>query len=191
MSEARTTRATSADPLEALDADRRAAFVAVADRLIPAAHGMPSAADIVGDVRLRFVLGARPDLLEPLMAALRPELGTDPSARLAALERAEPDHHAALVLAVVGGYYTDADVRERLGYPGQLAKQVEAWRYPEYLEEGLIQKVLARGAVWRDPATGRRAEASYSLEAMDDSRTPGSDRAAQDGGTADSNRETT
>ena len=32
---------------------------AVADHLIPAAHGMPSAADVVGDARLRFVL-ARP-----------------------------------------------------------------------------------------------------------------------------------
>ena len=29
--------------------------------------------------------------------------------------------------------------------------------YPAYLEEGLIDAVLARGPVWRDPATGQRA----------------------------------
>jgi len=119
---------------------------------------MPSAGAIVGDVRLRFVLNARPDLVDPLRAALRPGLGSDPAARLATLERDEPDHHAALLLVVVGGYYTDKDVRERLGYPGQQAKTLYSWQYPVYMEEGLTDQVLARGPIWRDPATGRRAE---------------------------------
>lgn len=141
-----------------LDARQLATFALVADHLIPAAHGMPSAGEIVGDARIAFVLGARPDLALPLGGALRAELGDDPAARLAALERDHPDHHAALVMVVVGGYYTDPDVRERLGYPGQVAKPVQAWRYPEYIEEGLTDQVLARGPVWRDPATGRRAE---------------------------------
>ena len=146
------------DPLVRFDDQRLAAFAVVADYLIPEAHGMPSAGAVVNETRLRFVLAARPDLAEPLRAALRPELGDDPAARLAALERDEPEHHGALVLAVVGGYYTDRDVRDRLGYPGQQAKQLYSWKYPEYMEEGLIDKVLARGPVWRDPATGRRAE---------------------------------
>lgn len=147
------------DPLLALDGEWRATFAALADHLIPAAHGMPSAADVVNDVRLRFVLNARPDLTQPLVAALRGELGDDPATRLAVLESDEPDHRAALLLVVVGGYYTDRDVRERLGYPGQEAKPVESWRYPDYLEEGLTEPVVARGPIWRDPATGRRAEA--------------------------------
>ena len=151
---------TPADPLLVFAAGERATFTAVADLLIPAAHGMPSAGDVVGDARLRFVLGARPDLIAPLAAALRPEHGDDPAARLAALEREDPDHRAALLQAIVFGYYTDAGVRERLGYPGQEAKQIYSWQYPVYLEEGLIAQVLARGPVWRDPATGRRAEAS-------------------------------
>lgn len=163
-----TAPSAPADPLVAFDDDRRATFSAVADRLIPEAHGMPSARDVVGDVRLRFVLTARPDLVEPFLASLRPELGADPGARLAALERDAPDQHAALLLAVVGGYYTDADVRERLGYPGQLAKQLYSWKYPEYMEEGLIGQVLARGPVWRDPATGRRATALATPHASDD-----------------------
>ena len=150
------TRSSPDDPLARLDAGRRAVFAAVASELIPAAHGMPSAGEVVGDARLRFVLGARPDLLEPLLAALRPELGDDTGGRIATLGRDEPGVLAALQLVVVGGYYTDREVRERIGYPGQEARQVVAWKVPEYLEEGLIDTVLARGQTWRDPGTGRR-----------------------------------
>jgi hypothetical protein len=156
------SNAQAPDPLDTLDPGRRAVFAALADRLIPEAHGMPSAADVVGDTRLRFVLRARPDLVEPLRAALRAELGDDPATRLATLEHDEPDHHAALLLTVVGGYYTDADVRERLNYPGQVAKQLYSWKVPDFIEEGLTDQVLARGPIWRDPTTGRRAGSTRS-----------------------------
>jgi len=145
------------DPLSGVDADARRIFAAIADRLIPAAHGMPSAAEVVGDDRLRFVLRARPDLLEPFVAALRAELGDDPATRLATLEAEEPVSLAALQLVLVGGYYTDKRVREGIGYPGQMAIEVRSWEVPPYLEEGLIDAVLARGQIWRDPATGKRA----------------------------------
>jgi hypothetical protein len=151
------TAAESAEALDGFDAGRRATFATVADHLIPAAHGMPSAGEVVDAARLAFVLKARPDLAEPLRAALRAELGDDPATRLASLERDEPAHHAALVLAVVGGYYTDRHVRELIGYPGQLAKQIYTWKVPDFMAEGLTDQVLARGPVWRDPATGRRA----------------------------------
>ncbi len=145
------------EPLDGLDPARLATLAAIADRLIPAAGGMPSAATVVTEERLRFVLAARPDLAEPLRAALRPELGDDAGARLDALAQEDPATLGALQLAIVGGYYTDRDVRERIGYPGQEALTIRSWEYPVYLEEGLIDAVLARGPVWRDPATGRRA----------------------------------
>jgi len=121
---------------------------------------MPSAADVVTDDRLRFVLGARPDLVDPLRAALRADLGDDAQARLDRLGEDDPATLYALQLVVVGAYYTDRDVRERIGYPGQVAITVRSWEYPAYLEEGLIDAVVARGPVWRDPATGRRADAT-------------------------------
>ena len=139
-----------------LSAGEPETFAAIADHLIPAAHGMPSAAEVVDDVRVAFVLRARPDLVEPLRAALRPDLGTDVAARLQTLAD-EPTNMAALQLTIVAGYYTDRRVRELIGYPGQLAIEVKSWLVPEYLEEGLIDAVLARGAVWRDPSTGQRA----------------------------------
>ena len=154
--------AGAADPVAAvvLDDARWAALRGVADLLIPDAHGMPAAGAVLVEARLRFVIAARPDLWEPLLAALRPELGTDPASRVATLERDEPDQHAALIGVVVFGYYTDKRVRDLLAYPGQMAKQLYSWKLPDYIEEGLIDAVQARGPVWRDPATGRRALAT-------------------------------
>ena len=144
-------------PLASLDAAEVATLRAVADRLIPAAGDMPSAAAVLSDARLRFVLNARPDLLGPLRTALRLELGDDVAARLDVLGRDEPATLYALQLVIVGGYYTDAQVRDLIGYPGQMAIELRSWEYPAYLEEGLIDAVLARGPVWRDPSTGQRA----------------------------------
>src|SRR4051812_32837259 len=124
------TAAMAADPLETLDAGARSRLALIADSLIPAAHGMPSAAEALTDERLRFVLTARPDLVEPLAAALRPELGDDPRARLEALGGDESAALGALQLVIVAGYYMDRDVRERIGYPGQLAIEVKSWLYP-------------------------------------------------------------
>lgn len=149
---------SAVDPLASLDPDSRRRLGQIADRLIPAAHGMPSAGEVVDEERLRFVLSARPDLVEPLRAALRADLGDGDAGRLEALERDEPANLAALQLVIVGGYYTDERVRELIGYPGQLALEVHSSEMPLYVEEGLVDAVLARGPVWRDPATGRRAQ---------------------------------
>ena len=150
----------SVDQAATLTDAERATLAAIADRLIPAAHGMPSAADVVTDERLRFVLNARPDLAAPLHAALRPDLGDDQGARLEALGRDDPAALGALHLVIVAGYYTDRTVRELIGYPGQMALSLRSWELPDYIDEGLIDAVLARGPVWRDPATGQRATAT-------------------------------
>jgi hypothetical protein len=145
------------DPLAGLDATERATLADVADRLIPAAHGMPSAAEVLTEDRLRFVLSSRADLLGPLRTALRADLGADVERRLATLGRDEPAILYALQLVVVSGYYTDRRVKDLIGYPGQMALELRSWEVPPYVDEGLIDAVLARGATWRDPATGQRA----------------------------------
>jgi len=148
------------EEIDILSTGERTTLAAVAERLIPAAGDMPSAAEVVGDDRLRFVLNARPDLLEPLRKALRPELGDDVVARLDVLGRDEPATLYALQLVIVAGYYTDARVRQLIGYPGQAALTLRSWEVPAYIDEGLVDAVLARGPVWRDPATGVRAQAT-------------------------------
>ncbi|HUS23275.1 MAG TPA: hypothetical protein VMZ66_14825 [Aeromicrobium sp.] len=155
----------------------------IADSLIPAAHGMPSAAEIVTDDRLAFVLRARPDLLEPLKASLRPELSPDVPARLEGLKE-EPTNVSALQLTIVAGYYTDKRVKELIGYPGQMAIDVKSWLVPPYIEEGLIDAVLARGATWRDPSTGQRivvADAPHTYAERFTSSAPQGENDGRDG----------
>ena len=135
-----------------IDADRLATLTMVADHLIPAAHGMPSAAEIVSGSQVRFVLRSRPDLAAPLHRALHPELGPDPQGRLDELAKHDPEAHAAVQLTVVAGYYTDPEVRARIGYPGQESRPVNALDYPAYVAEGLLDAVVRRGPIWRDPS---------------------------------------
>ena len=89
--------------------EQRANLATVADRLIPAAHGMPSAGTVVNEERLRFVLSARPDLVEPLRVAL----GAGPAEVGARLDM---NHHIAAreglvkcLLDTIGGRMTLAD----------------------------------------------------------------------------------
>ena len=135
-----------------LDPARQAVLAAVADHLIPAAHGMPSAGNVVDARSVAFVLGARPDLVAPLRAALADDLPSAVGERLAVLETSWPDLLATVHLVVVGAYYADEGVRAALGYPGQVARPVSAFDYPEYVEEGLIDRVLERGQVWKAPS---------------------------------------
>ena len=160
--------------------EQRSNLAAVADRLIPAAHGMPSAGAVVNEERLRFVLNARPDLLEPLRAALGAG-PVDVDARLDMLARDHPQALGALQLVIVAGYYTDKTVRELIGYPGQVALSLRSWELPEYLEEGLIDAVLARGPIWRDPATGQRASGTGAPRTYAERFSP--DAAPPEGGT--------
>jgi len=106
--------------------------------------------------------------------------------RLEALGRDEPATLGALQLVIVSGYYTDAGVRDLIGYPGQMAIDLRTFGYPAYLDEGLIDAVLARGAVWRDPSTGQRAvvtDAPRTYAERFAALTDAPDRAPPEGGT--------
>jgi hypothetical protein len=46
------------------------------------------------------------------------------------------------VLVMVGGYYHHPDVRRLIGYPGQVARVVLAFDYPDYLTEGLLDHLV-------------------------------------------------
>ncbi len=123
---------------------------AIADALIPAAHGMPSAGRIgVADGQLDRVLAARPDLVEPLGRALSGDPGEAPEDVLRRLQSDDPAANDALVLTVVGGYYTHPDVRRALKYDGQIPVLVRPEIIPNYVEEGLIDPVLERGSIYR------------------------------------------
>lgn len=85
----------------------------LADALIPAGDGMPSAseADASGKWTER-ALAARPDLA----AAFERALG---SADVETLQKDDSEAFAALGEIVSGAYYMNVKVRKRIGYPGQ------------------------------------------------------------------------
>ncbi len=127
--------------------DRLRAF---SDVLIPSAHGMPAASEIgVADRQLDRVLRARPDLLEPMARALADADPGDAERSLSRIEAADPIAHEALLMTIVGAYYTHPDVRTRLGYDGQQPVEVRPEIIPNYVEEGLIDPVLERGPIYR------------------------------------------
>jgi NDP-sugar pyrophosphorylase family protein len=121
-----------------------------ADVLIPAAHGMPAAGEVgVADGQLDKVLAVRPDLAEPLARAVADVDPADHETSLARLRESDAQAHDALLLVVAGGYYIDPDVRRRIGYDGQQPVEVRPEIIPNYVEEGLIEPLLARGPIYR------------------------------------------
>jgi hypothetical protein len=134
--------------------DLRRRLSKVADDLIPAAEGMPAASSVdVGGKQLDLVLRTLPDLVPHLVRALSwseaPDSGIEWVRRLQA---EDGKAYVALTVAIVGGYYTHPEVRRLLGYPGQLGKPVFPG-YPEYVTEGLLDAVLDRGPIYREPET--------------------------------------
>jgi hypothetical protein len=133
-----------------LDDERRATLAALADELVPAALGMPSATEV--DVHLEginHVLAARPDLAEPLARLLDDLAGQEPAAALARLNEEDPEAIGVLGTAVTGAYYIDPRVRDLLGYHGQPNKPPQPGESDEYLAGGILDPVRERGPVFR------------------------------------------
>ena len=123
----------------------RETLAALADALIPAADGMPSASQAgAAGALLDEVLAVRRDLEEPLAELTAAARGADPGAEVERLKQENPPLFEALTTAVAGGYFLSADVRTRLGYPGQQAKQLE-----DDFDQELLQPVIERGPIFR------------------------------------------
>jgi hypothetical protein len=122
----------------------------LADALIPAGAGMPSAteAGATGEW-LDAVLAARPDLAVPLGGVAAATAGMDPAQAVAALPARDPAAWAAFTTAVPAAYFMNPDVRDRLGYPGQQAVPIDPDAPPDYLQDGLLDSVKARSPVYR------------------------------------------
>ena len=132
----------------------RTVFARLADFLIPA-HGEMPGATAVGahQARLDEVLSARPDLLDDLKRALAK--AGDRAVDVAAneLHRDDPEAFNALILAATGAYYMSPEVWRRLGYPGQEKVTYDPHATPEYLTNGMLERVIRRGPVYRSDKT--------------------------------------
>ena len=126
----------------------RTRLAAVARVLIPAGATMPSADQVgVTSALLDRVLGTVPSLAGTLTAVLDSDRRAEEVAPwLADLRQGDPAAFDALVLAVAGAFYLSAEVRLRLGYDGESSQPVRIDSFPDYVEEGLLEPVLARRA---------------------------------------------
>lgn len=133
-----------------LDEKRRGTLAALADELVPAALGMPSATEVDVHIEgINHVLAARPDLAEPLARLLDQVADEDPAAALERLNQEDPEAIGVLGTAVTGAYYVDPRVRDLLGYHGQPNKPPQPGESDEYLAGGILDPVRERGPVYR------------------------------------------
>ena len=135
------------------DLHERAMLAGLADELIPAGDGFPSASQAgVAASGLDQVLAVRPDLGEGLKRVVSAARDRRPAEFLDELRRTDPAGFGILSELVPAAYFLDRDVRAKLGYEGQTPKPIDP--RPDYLEEGLLQSVLDRGPIYR-PTPGQ------------------------------------
>lgn len=137
------------------DSAERTRLAALADVLIPAGDGFPSAsqAGVAGE-GLDQLLSFRPDLAEGLkkLAGLA---GERPPEAVVAEVKKDPDLFGVLAEFVPGAYFLNPGVRSKLGYGGQRAVPLDP--RPDWLDEDLLQSVLDRGPIYRPTPGGKPA----------------------------------
>jgi hypothetical protein len=130
------------------DPEERAVLGALADVLIPAGEGLPSASDAgVARDGLDQVLSFRPDLVDALKRLIAAARGCSAAAFVAELPRNDPAGFALLAELVPGAYFLNARVREELGYTGQKARPIAP--RSDDLDDDLLQPVIERGQIYR------------------------------------------
>ncbi len=122
----------------------RSTLAGLADVLIPASAGFPSASQVgVADEGLDQVLAVRPDFAKPLKVILQSAKGRNPAEVVAQLQDENPASFAALAEIVAG-----------VGYHGQVPQPLAS--RPDHLNDGLLQPVIDRGPIYRPtPRTNR------------------------------------
>ena len=133
-----------------LSQEERAAFAGLADFLIPR-HGRLPAATEVGahEALLDQVLVHRPDIVEDLRRGLATAQGAEPSEAANRLSQSDAAAFNAITLAASAAYYMCNEVRALIGYPGQEKAPYDPHETPVYLTNGMIERIVLRGPIYR------------------------------------------
>ena len=130
------------------DADQRVLLAALADVLIPAGDGFPSASQAgIAAEGLDQVISFQPGIAAGLMNVLEKSRARLAAEVVAELQKNDPAAFGVLAEVVAGAYFLNPLVRARLGYAGQGPHPIDPHR--DYLDDGLLQSVLSRGPVYR------------------------------------------
>lgn len=131
-----------------LSEEQREVYGGLADVLIPAAEGMPSATQ--AEVPTRWVdeaLRHRPDLAEGLLAAILAAADLEAEAAVEMLNSEHIPAFEAMGTLTAGAYFLNPSVRELLGYPGQVSTIAKP-DLDDYAD--LLENVVERGQLYRD-----------------------------------------
>jgi hypothetical protein len=130
------------------DPARRAILAGLADVLIPAGDGMPSASAAgVAEAGLDQVLVAVPSLAASLADVLAMAEGREPAEVVASLARTDPTAYGILTEVVTAAYFMNLEVRQAVGYTGQGPTPLDP--RVDYMEDGLLESVIKRGPIYR------------------------------------------
>lgn len=132
------------------DDEARARLAALADALIPAGEGMPSASEAsVAGEWLDAIVAAEPSFGPALAAVLEAADVADPAGELRRIETTDPAGWGTLTTVVAGAYFLNPEIAEMVGYPGRRAIPVDAESEPDWLQDGLLDSVKSRGPIFR------------------------------------------
>jgi hypothetical protein len=130
------------------DPAQRAVLAGLADVLIPAGDGMPSASTgAVAEEGLNQVVAAVPSLEASLADVLARAKGREPAEVIASLARTDPAAYGILTEVVTAAYFMNPDVRKAVGYTGQGPTPLDP--RVDYMEDGLLESVIKRGPIYR------------------------------------------
>ncbi len=129
---------------------QRQTFAGIADVLIPAAEGMPSATQVGAHQEiLDRAVELRPDLRPAFFRGLNAVAGQDPTTAAEHLNSKDPEALGAIGTLASAGYYMLQEVRDLIGYPGQENRPITIEEEPAYVREGMLQEVIDRGPIYR------------------------------------------
>ncbi len=130
------------------DPSQRAVLAGLADVLIPAGDGMPSASAAgVAEEGLNQVLAAVPSLGASLAEVLTRARGREPAEVVMSLAPTDPAAYGILTEVVTAAYFMNSDVRKAVGYTGQGPSPLDP--RVDYMEDGLLESVIKRGPIYR------------------------------------------
>ena len=132
------------------DDEARSRLALLADQLIPAGDGMPSASEAgVAGEWLDAIVAAEPGFGPALASVLAEADVSDAAGALKRIETTDPNGWGTLTTVVAGAYFLNPAIAEKVGYPGRPAIPVDDGSEPDWLQDGLLDSVKSRGPIYR------------------------------------------
>ena len=128
----------------------RSVFEGLADVLIAEGHGNPSASAVgIGRGLLDRALSALPSFRGPFVDILEEAKDESPDTFTRLLHSSRPADFRVLATVTIGAYYLSPEVRRLIGYPGQAPAPLSTAETPEYLTDGMLERVYERHPGYR------------------------------------------